>query len=501
MSDGTPKWWHFRVPALRLIALFAPPVALVCLWLSPLVARREKWLGSIGIPIFGILYVSVAVWLLDVCFDVKLYEWRGGYTPVITFSPTTPDDAAVEAHRARQPRAKMPAATNLFSDSPWPGFRGRDRDGHVREPIRTNWPATGLPLLWRQPIGGGYASFAIAGDLAFTIEQRRALEVVTAYDVATGREVWAHEWEARFAESIGGNGPRATPTLADGRLYALGGRGELRCLEARDGALLWRRDIVKENRAVELKYGVSASPLLVEDKVIVLAGGTNGSSVIAYHRLTGEPVWRALDDPAAYVSPMLVTLAGERQLLVVLARRTVGLAVADGRLLWEFAWGEPLLARNVAQPVVFDGDKFVLSAGYDVGATAVQITRTGDGFTARELWHNRFLKNKFTSSVFHAGHLYGLDEEILTCLDATIGERRWKDGRYGYGQMLLVGANLVILCGNGDLALVRATPDAHQEIARVPGIKGTTWNHPALAHGRLLLRNAVEMACFDISPR
>ena len=501
--QSSKPWWHLKLNALRVVTLLAPPLALALVWISPLISRREKILGFIGIPIYSILYVALLACALDAWFGIAVYEWRGGYWPVLTLSPTQPNYEAVEASRAQQRRAAPTTIPPLQSASPlesWPGFRGANRDGHYTGAmILTNWPATGPRLLWKQPVGGGYASFAIANGIAFTIEQRRAEEVVAAYELATGREVWTHGWEAQFRESIGGNGPRATPTYADGRLYALGGRGELRCLNAMTGELLWRHDTVRENRAEELKYGVSASPLIVDEMLIVLAGKSAGRSVVAYHRVTGEVLWHAFDDQPAYVSPMYVTLAGEPQLLIVFASRTVGVAVADGRLLWEIAWGEPQLGRNVAQPVLWNGNRLLLSAGYDTGCTALEITKSASALDARPVWTNKSLKNKFPSSVFWNGHIYGLDEEILTCLDTSTGERKWKDGRYGYGEMLLASGHLIILCGDGDLALVKASPEKHEEIARVPGIKGKTWNHPAIADGKLLVRNAVEMACFDLS--
>jgi outer membrane protein assembly factor BamB len=232
--------------------------------------------------------------------------------------------------------------------------------------------------------------------------------------------------------------------------------------------------------------------------VIVQPGGGNGKSVVAYDEVTGAPVWKALSDPAAYSSPMLVELAGQRQLLVVTAARAVGLTL-DGKLLWKHPWVVDMNNRNIAQPVMLGTNRFLLSAGYGTGCEAVEIARTDSGFSARTLWRNKSLKNKFTSSVFWQGHVYGLDEDILTCLDAETGERKWKDGRYGYGQVLLAAGCLVVLGGDGTLALVRATPERWDELARFAAIPGKTWNHPALAGGKLFVRNAVEMACYDLS--
>jgi outer membrane protein assembly factor BamB len=354
-----------------------------------------------------------------------------------------------------------------------------------------------LRPLWKQPVGLGYASFVVAGGRAFTIEQRRHQEVASAYDVDTGRELWTNGWDGEFVESMGGDGPRATPTYHDGRIYVLGALGELRCLDARTGALVWRRDILADNGAPNLSWGMSGAPLVVDDKVIVLPGGPRGKSVAAYNRLTGDPVWTALDDQQAYTSPMLVTLQGVRQVLVVTAKRAVALTVEEGRLLWEYQWAN-YNGITVAQPLLLGNDRVFLSAGYGHGAATFEVVRAGESFATRTIWQNTRMKNKFTSSVLHRGYIYGLDEAILACLDAATGEQKWKAGRYGYGQLLLAGDHLIVLAENGDLALVKATPDGHEELARFPAISGKTWNHPAIAGGRLFVRNLREMAAFDL---
>lgn len=355
--------------------------------------------------------------------------------------------------------------------------------------------------VWRQPIGGGYASFAIAGGRAFTIEQRRDKEAITCYDMTTGREIWAYAYSAFFDESMGGEGPRATPTYDEGRIYSLGATGEFHCLDAESGKVFWHKNILTENDAANLTWAQSASPLVVDNKVIVQPGGAARRSVVAYNREAGEPIWKSLGDEAAYSSPMLVTLDGQRQLLVSVANRVAGLRVEDGAQLWEFPWVVQMGNRNVAQPVLLSTNRFLLSAGYGTGCAAVEITRSTDHWIAREVWRNKNLKNKFTSSVFWQGHVYGLDEDILICLDAETGARNWKEGRYGYGQVVLADSQLIILCGEGDLAIVSAIPDRHVELIRFPAITGKTWNHPAMADGRLLVRNAVEMACFDLQEK
>lgn len=382
----------------------------------------------------------------------------------------------------------------------WPNFRGPNRDGKYDAPVRTDWPREGLPRLWKQPIGLGYASFVVANGRAFTIEQRRDREVAAAYDVATGRELWTNSWDGEFVETMGGDGPRATPTYDEGRLFVLGALGELRCLNASNGEVVWRRDILAENNARNLDWGMSAAPLIVDDTVILLPGGSGGRSVVAYNKTTGEPVWHSLDDRQAYTSPTVATIAGVRQILVVTATRAVGLTTDQGRLLWEYPWATQM-GINVAQPVVLDGDRIFMSASYGHGAAVFQVTRTGEKFATRTIWENNRMKNRFTTSLLHRGHLYGLDESILACIDAATGELKWKGGRYGYGQVVLAGDHLIVLTEDGDVVLVKATPERHQELARFSAIEGKTWNHPIIADGRLLVRNLREMAAFDIRPR
>ena len=489
---------QFSPLRLRLATLLFPPLGLGLLWRAPLKLSR-KILGTIGIALFSLLYAALVIFLL-VRFTGLQIEWRGGYVPAFTYHRTGPNYEALERDRAQRGNSNPVAAPTTVSHPYWVGFRGPRSDGHYEErPILTNWPTAGLRLLWRQPIGGGYASFAIAQGLAFTIEQRREEEAATAYDVQTGHEIWANRWKDKFSDPYAEDGPRATPAWSEGKVYALGAMGELRCLETLSGKLIWSRNVLVENNGQAPTYGVAASPLIEQEKLIVLTGAGHGHSVVCYDKHHGKVIWSALDDVMGYASPMLVTLAGQQQLLICAETRTVGLRLEDGKLLWEYPWRVLHDQNPIAQPVMLDTNRFLLSAGYFTGCAAVEIARNDTGFAARKVWQNKNLKNKFTSSVLWQGHIYGLDEDILTCLDAETGERKWKDGHYGYGQLLLASGHLIILSGDGDLALVRATPERHEEMARFSAIHGKTWNHPAIADGKLFVRNAAEMACFEIS--
>jgi outer membrane protein assembly factor BamB len=243
---------------------------------------------------------------------------------------------------------------------------------------------------------------------------------------------------------------------------------------------------------------MSASPLIVDDKAIVLPGGRSGKSVAAYSRTDGKPVWTSLDDQQAYTSPMLATLGGVRQIVVVSAARAVGLTVEEGRLLWEYPWVTQV-GINVAQPLLLGGDRVFLSAGYGHGAAVFEVARAGERFSTRTIWQNTRMKNKFTSPLLLDGYIYGLDEAILACVDAATGELKWKGGRYGYGQVMLAGDRLIVVTEEGDIVQVRATPTRHEELASFPAIEGKTWNHPIIVDGRLLVRNIREMAAFDIA--
>ena len=496
--ESTP--WYRSQAGLIVASILIPPLGIVLLWL-----RRDTALATkIG--------ASALVLALGAGYLFLFFQWRRG--------PNDEHYTQLEQHRAQQQQgATQTAATTapgapVNSASPtgtpnevasahatrnyWTNFRGPNRDGRYDEmEVSTSWPAQGPPLLWKEPIGLGFASFVVADKRAYTIEQRRGKETVAAYDVDNGRELWTQSWSAAYNDSTG-DGPRATPTWDDGRIYALGATGELRCLDARTGAVIWGKNILSDNQAANLQWAMAASPLVVDDKVIVLPGGSANNSVVAYNKMTGVPVWKSQSDRAAYVSPMLVTLAGRPQIIVVSASRAFALEPDNGSLLWSYGWDTDM-GINVSQPIMVDANRFFISSGYGKGAALVEVNGSGNTFTARTVWQNINMKNKFNSSVLHQGYVYGLDEGILSCLDVKTGERKWKGGRYGYGQVLLAGNHLIVSSDTGELVLVRATPDQFSEVSRFQAIEGKTWNYPAIAGARLLIRNGNEMAAYNLA--
>ena len=361
MNTASRSWYRSSLTLIAASLLF-PPAGLVVLWSRAQTGILKRILGSVPIAALGLAH-------LFLFYGLRMEVDGSGITPIFSFHNPDSHYRQLERSRAEQPKSsaasftvavpvsaepaakapslpvsagskppasRVPATGNGLSTY-WTNFRGPQRNGIYEEmDILTDWPGDGLRELWRQKVGGGYASFVIAKGKIFTIEQRRERETVAAYDLKTGNELWTHSWPAEFRESMGGNGPRATPTWDEGRVYALGATGEFWCLAADTGEVLWGKNILTDNGADNLHWGMAASPLIVEEKVIVLPGGRSGKSVVAYDKITGNPIWKALDDKQAYTSPMLVTLAGKRQLLVVSARRAMGITVEDGTLLWDY---------------------------------------------------------------------------------------------------------------------------------------------------------------------
>jgi outer membrane protein assembly factor BamB len=443
-------------------------------------------------------------------------QQRPQSAPAAAAQAATDPNAANANAQQQQPNANAPAnaaqtatqtkadANHAAGDAPparnyWTNFRGPNRDGRYEErAIKTSgWNA--LKPMWKQPVGDGFSSFVVADGVAYTIEQRRNQEVVAAYNVENGRELWTRAWGGDFNPDDTGEGPRSTPTWDDGRLYALGAEGELECLDAKSGKPIWQKNILSDNGASNLSWGTAESPLIVDDKVVVMPGGTSGKGFVAYNKMTGARVWSSQNDRASYTSPMLVTLGGKRQIIAVTASRLVGLDPSDGSLLWSYPWSTQM-GINISQPIVVGKNRVFLSAGYGHGATLVELTPQGKGFDAKAVWENVNLKTKFNSPVYDNGYVYGLDEGTLTCIDVATGERKWKGGRYNYGQVLYASGHLLVTDGaTGEVALVKADPAQYTEVARIQAVSGKTWNVPAIANGRLLVRNGSEMTCYNLA--
>jgi outer membrane protein assembly factor BamB len=423
-----------------------------------------------------------------------------GATPQPSAPAAVPVQKKTDAGAAPAASASPSPVSSLASapaDSDWPGFRGPGRDGVVRGVrIATDWSASPPVRLWRRAVGPAWSSFAVHGDLVYTQEQRGEEELVACYRLDSGEPVWRHGDPIRHWDSEGGPGPRATPALRDGRVYSLGGTGRLNALDAGSGALVWSRDAAAEAGVEKPGWGFAGSPLVVGDLVIVAVSGR----LVAYDAGSGERRWLGPDGGGGYSSPHLVTIDGVPQVLLLRGSRSTSVAPADGALLWEHR-AEP--GVSIVQPALtVDGDVLVAGGG-DMGGNGIRrlaITRGPAGWSVEERWKSTGLKPYFNDFVVHEGHAYGFDKNILAAIDLADGQRKWKGGRYGTGQLVLLPDQdlLLLLSEQGELVLVRATPEAFTEVAKVPAIEGKSWSHPVLVGDRVLVRNAQEMAAFRL---
>jgi outer membrane protein assembly factor BamB len=432
------------------------------------------------------------------------------------WSPTAEDDFLRERQAQASPKAAESvadagtgAAELVANDGDWTGFRGPLRDGHLlKAAFATDWSAQPPKRLWQRRVGPGWSSFAVVGNLGFTQEQRGKQEAVFAFDINTGNEIWAHETDARFDEPVSGAGPRATPTFDGGKIYALGGSGILNCLDAASGKLLWSRDITDDAKAKpeaeKIKppgWGFSSSPLIAQGVVVVFAGAKDGKGLLAYDAATGDLKWSAGKGIHSYSSPQLAKIGGQEQILIVSDFGLEALEPANGKVLWEHDWNVKDMFR-VVQPHIAGDGLVLLGTPMSYGARLLQITKDGDDWKVTENWQTTDLKPYFNDCVQLGDYLYGFDNDIVVCIDLATGKRKWKKGRYGNGQALLIGDQglMLVLSEEGDAVLTDINPNGLNERGRFKAIDGKTWNHPVIAGNKLLVRNSEQMACYELAP-
>jgi outer membrane protein assembly factor BamB len=438
-----------------------------------------------------------------------------GEEPVIPPPVVTPADApktetpapAVEkkpeASSAPAPAPKAPVEpaapiARSFPTPEWPGFRGPLRDGIIRNVrINTDWSAAPPAEIWRRPIGPGWSSFAVRGDLMYTQEQRGSEELVSCYRVSTGQPVWRHRDPVRFYESNGGAGPRATPTIHRDRIFAHGATGILNALDAQTGRLLWTRNVATDTKREVPYWGIASSPLVVNDLVVVAAAST----LAAYDVANGELKWQGPRYGGGYSSPHRLTLDGVEQIVLLGGPGAISVNPSDGKVLWIHDW-EP---GPMVQPALTDdGDILVnnVTATGGVATRRLHVSRVDGEWKLEEKWTSTGLKPNFNDFVVHNGHAYGFDNNILASINLETGERAWKGGRYGNGQLVLLKDQelLLVTSEDGELALVSATPDKYTEVAKIRIFESKTWNHPVIVRDLLLVRNGEEMAAFKLPP-
>ena len=471
--------------------------------------RRASLLGAILLACCVMTLVRTGGITGDAVSDL---HWRWTKTPEerllaqASVAPTAPSSAPTAAsipEKRRLPQAieepmalaVEPQGTNTNAE--WPGFRGPDRDGIIRGiQIATDWSRSAPVELWRRPIGPGWSSFAVHGNLFYTQEQRGDDEVVSCYNLTTGAPVWSHRDAARFWESNAGPGPRGTPSLSNGRVFTFGGTAILNALDARNGSVIWSRNAASDTGKKVPHWGFASSPLVVGDMVIIATAGV----LAAYDIATGNPRWVGPTGGWGYSSPHLLTIDGVAQIALLNGAGAISVSPADGKLLWNHPWK----SDGIVQPAVLAGGDVLLGSGsgFDgkVGMRCVTVAHGPAGWTVEERWTSTGLKPYFNDFVVHEGHAYGFDGSLLACIDLTNGKRKWKGGRYGQGQLVGLPDQdlLLVLSEQGELALVKATPDQFTQIARYPALKGKTWNHPVLVGSVLLARNSEEMAAFRL---
>ncbi|WP_143543823.1 PQQ-binding-like beta-propeller repeat protein [Rhodopirellula sp. MGV] len=418
------------------------------------------------------------------------------------WEPTAEERYLAElAKRDDAAEPSVAAESISFASAPWPAFRGAERDGILHGVrVSENWKETPPVEVWRQKIGPGWSSFAIGGGRLFTQEQRGDNEAVICLDAETGKQIWDVTYPSRFWEAIGGAGPRATPTLTENALFSLGADGILLCLDPLDGREIWRRDLKDDAKRSAPQWGFSSSPLIADGNVIVHAGGEGDLGVIAYQTTDGKIAWSAPSGDHSYSSPQLATIEGTAGVLMMTNTGLDFLDPANGEVIWQHAW--PVENYRALQPLVVGNSVYIATALQD-GTRKVNVTKpTDDGpWETSEEWTTMQMKPDFNDFVFYEGNVYGFDGSVFACIDAETGDRQWKRGRYGNGQVLLLAdaGQLLITTEKGEIVLAKASPDKLVEIAKLPVLDGKTWNHPVVVGDRLFVRNAKEIACYSLT--
>ncbi|MDP3069393.1 MAG: PQQ-like beta-propeller repeat protein [Opitutaceae bacterium] len=505
-------------PPLRIwpawLVLLAGAAAIIIVRLREALTFQQKNMTSMGI-VLGVFALLLIWWT---CFSRARWRLRLGVTlgvlgalglgagifrikgvsgdlvPILVLRWEKTDRAAP----ATAPAAAALPAVDTRARADFPQFLGPDRTGVLAGPaLDPDWAARPPRELWRRKVGAGWSGFAIAGPRAITQEQDGPRELVVCYDLASGRVLWTHGDAARYDNPIGGEGPRATPTIVGDRVFTLGSTGRLNALDLATGRVLWTRDLIADTGATMPEWGYAGSPLVLDDRVIVSAGGKADQSLLALRAATGERIWASGTAAAGYGSPFVATLAGRRQILAYNHRRITAHDAADGAVLWEYPWGRGY--PHVAVPVIAGDNRVVFSAGYGVGSELLEIKAApGGGLAAERVWQSLKLKAKLANPVARDGFIYGLDDGMLTCLDLRDGAQKWKEGRHGHGQSLLVDDLFLLMAEDGELLLLKPTPEGPGELRRHRVFSSKTWNPLALAGDLLVVRNDLEAVCLRL---
>lgn len=495
---------------ITLILAFSALVALVA-WFLRESGHPPRLKRAVGLGLVGAVLLGLAVFRIE--------RVSGDLVPELMFRWSPSRDRLLPRAAPGDAAAAPEAAPWLSTPDDFPRFLGPAGTGSLERPrLDPDWEGRPPTLAWRRPIGAGWGGFAVVGAHAVTLEQRGEEELVSCHDLGSGEPRWQVAVTGRHQTVLGGTGPRSTPTIRDGVVYTTGATGWLQAIDGATGAVLWRKNVVDdlgidaEAHAVAVAWGRAGSPLVTADLVIVPGGGPlkapgpageRAIALAAYERATGTRRWTAGDAQIAYASPVLMTFAGRAAVVTVNESQVAAYDPADGAGLWSFDWpGHSNSDASCSQPQVFAGSRMFISKGYGIGAAVFAADAAVDGaapvvtgFT-REWSRPNLLKTKFTNAVLHDGHAYGLSDGILECVRLADGRRTWKGGRYGQGQVVRVGAQLLVQAEGGEVVLVDCSPEAHRVRGRIAALAGQTWNNPCISGDRLLVRNAEEAACW-----
>ncbi len=445
-------------------------------------------------------------------FTYKIVGVNGEMLPRFESRWSEPADLLVGEFKVSlpEPSREMQVFPGDFSQ-----FLGPDRNGVVKAPsLKRDWKADKPKELWRIKIGAGWSPFVVGGDLAVTLEQRGALEAVSCYSLESGDLVWSHTAEKRHSTVLGGVGPRSAPTLYAGKVIALGAAGDLYCLHGGTGELIWKFNVLKhygvsvEDDIARVAWGRSGSPLIVDDLVVIPAGGGKGDgeqvSLIALDLVTGKVKWESGDVLCGYSSPIVAHVAGMRQIISVNEDTVSGHEPRSGRVMWTHPWyGKSNEAASCSQPQPVGENRLLLTKGYGQGCQLIELEMLGsEQWGVEVVWENkRALKTKFTNVAIRDGFAYGLSDGILECVDLSDGKSQWKRGRYRHGQVLIVDDVVLVQAESGAVFMVDANPEKFTELGKLDAISGQTWNNLCLTVDKLLVRNAEEAACFQLPVR
>jgi outer membrane protein assembly factor BamB len=457
----------------------------------------RRWLRALAVwtPALAVTPLGPIKLVLNGNVGVAGWRWRWA---------SSPDELLARA------RSTTDAIEWQATERDYPAFLGGRHWAEVQGvALDPDWALHPPRQLWKQPIGAGWSSFAIVGDYAITQEQRGPLELVSCYELRTGQVAWSHadevRWDPRGNGALGKIGPRATPTVHDGRVYSHGATGILNCIDAATGELVWSHDTLAEEEAENVMWGKAGSPIVVDRWIVVSVGGLRDNSLVAYDLNTGKRAWSGGSRASSYATPVLAELAGMQQILVVNENYLTSHDATNGSVLWEHDWpGNSGSNASASQPMPIGGDRVLLTKGYGVDAEMIEVSQDAGHWGANRVWKKPVLRTKFSNVVLRDGFAYGISDVDLECVNLATGARKWKSRRrpaVENGQILLVGDYIIAQCESGETILVEATSKGYREAASFQAVEGITWNNPALSGNVLLVRNDEEAAAFELPLR